>query len=162
MWDLRHWGRLCPSTSVFLACSYLTEYCIVTGTCDSIVAMALRCKLEGRGFENRWGEWSLSIHLILSAALGPGLHSACNRNEYQKHNTYFTGSRVWPVREADKLTPIFEPIIKLVWDPWPLTVMTTLFIHTLPSWYNRPNVSRRDTAWNHLRNEKKPKWIYIC
>jgi hypothetical protein len=27
-----------------------------------------------------------SNYLILSAALGPGVYSACNRNEYQKHN----------------------------------------------------------------------------
>jgi hypothetical protein len=25
-----------------------------------------------------------SVHLILPAALGPGVHSACNKNEYQK------------------------------------------------------------------------------
>jgi hypothetical protein len=27
----------------------------------------------------------LSIYLILQAALGPGVYSASNRNEYQKH-----------------------------------------------------------------------------
>jgi hypothetical protein len=27
----------------------------------------------------------LSIYLILPATLGPGVHSASNRNEYQKH-----------------------------------------------------------------------------
>jgi hypothetical protein len=35
-------------------------------------------------FEIRWGEWILSVHLILSATLGPGVYSASNRNEYQK------------------------------------------------------------------------------
>jgi hypothetical protein len=28
--------------------------------------------------------FSFSIYLILPAALGPGVYSACNRNEYQK------------------------------------------------------------------------------
>jgi hypothetical protein len=32
-----------------------------------------------------WGEWIISIYLILPAALGPGVYSACNINEYQKH-----------------------------------------------------------------------------
>jgi hypothetical protein len=36
------------------------------------VVKALRCKPEGRGFETRWGEWFLSIYLILLAALGLG------------------------------------------------------------------------------------------
>jgi hypothetical protein len=50
----------------------------------SVVVKALCCKPEGRGFEIRWGEWICSINLILPAALGPGVHSASNRNEYQK------------------------------------------------------------------------------
>jgi hypothetical protein len=44
------------------------------------VVKVLCYKLEGRGFETRWGEWFLSIYLILPAALGPGLYSASNRN----------------------------------------------------------------------------------
>jgi hypothetical protein len=34
--------------------------------------------------ETLWSEWICSIHLILPAALGPGVHSASNRNESQK------------------------------------------------------------------------------
>jgi hypothetical protein len=34
--------------------------------------------------ETWWGEWNFSNYLILPAALGPGAHSASNRNEYQK------------------------------------------------------------------------------
>jgi hypothetical protein len=37
----------------------------------------------GRKFETRWGE--IIIYLILKAALGPGVYSASNRNEYRKH-----------------------------------------------------------------------------
>jgi hypothetical protein len=44
-------------------------------------------KPEGRGFDTRLGDFFFFflIYLILQAALGPGVYSACNRNEYQKH-----------------------------------------------------------------------------
>jgi hypothetical protein len=45
---------------------------------------ALCFKPEGRGFEIRWGEWIVSIYLILPATLDPGVYSATNRNKYQK------------------------------------------------------------------------------
>jgi hypothetical protein len=32
-----------------------------------------------------------SIYVILSAALGPGVHSASNRNEYQKQKSNVSG-----------------------------------------------------------------------
>jgi hypothetical protein len=51
----------------------------------SVVVKVLCYKPEGRGFETRWGEWFLSIYPILPVALGPGVYSASNRNEYQKH-----------------------------------------------------------------------------
>jgi hypothetical protein len=35
---------------------------------------------------NAWGEWIFSIYLILPAALGPEVHSAPNKNEYQPTN----------------------------------------------------------------------------
>jgi hypothetical protein len=37
---------------------------------------------EGRWFETQWGQWIFSINQILPAALGPGVYSASNRNEY--------------------------------------------------------------------------------
>jgi hypothetical protein len=58
--------------------------------CD-IVVKALCYKPEGRGFETGWGEWFLSIYLILPAALGPGVYSASNRNECQKHKNNVSG-----------------------------------------------------------------------
>jgi hypothetical protein len=63
---------------------------IPRGARGSVVVKALCYKLEGRRFETRWGEWIFSIYLILPAALGPGVHSASNRNEYQKqkNNVY--------------------------------------------------------------------------
>jgi hypothetical protein len=51
------------------------------------------CKINelGCGFETRWGEWFLWVYLILPATLGPGVHSASNRNEYQKHKNNVSG-----------------------------------------------------------------------
>jgi hypothetical protein len=54
------------------------------GTRGSAVVKALCYKTEDRGFETRWRERIFSMYLILKAALGPGVHSASNRNEYQK------------------------------------------------------------------------------
>jgi hypothetical protein len=51
-----------------------------------------------------------SIHLILLAARGPGVHSAYTRNEYQGRGIMFLGSRARPVPWADNLNAICEPI----------------------------------------------------
>jgi hypothetical protein len=51
------------------------------------------------------------IYLIFSTALGPGVYSASNRNEYQKNKIMFVGSKVRQVRRADKLTAISESIV---------------------------------------------------
>jgi hypothetical protein len=56
----------------------------IIGARGSVVVKALCYKPEGRGFDTRWGDF-FKIYLILSAALGPGVYSASNRNEYQKH-----------------------------------------------------------------------------
>jgi hypothetical protein len=53
------------------------------------VVRALCYKPEGRGFETRRGD--LSSYLILPVALGPGVYSASNRNEYQKHKNNVSG-----------------------------------------------------------------------
>jgi hypothetical protein len=51
------------------------------------------------------------IYRILPAALGPGVYSASNRNEYQKQKKIFLGNRARPVLRADNLTVICEPIV---------------------------------------------------
>jgi hypothetical protein len=53
------------------------------------------------------------ICLIFPAALGPGVYSASNWNEYQKHKkiVMFLGSKVRLVRRDDNLTAISEPVI---------------------------------------------------
>jgi hypothetical protein len=43
--------------------------------CGSIVVEALCYKLEGHRFEPWWGEWMVSIYLILPTALGPWVYS---------------------------------------------------------------------------------------
>jgi hypothetical protein len=63
-------------------------------TCGSVVVKALCYKLEGHGF-----------------ALGSGVYSASDRKEYQKQKIMFLGSRVRPVRRADNLPAIREPLV---------------------------------------------------
>jgi hypothetical protein len=54
---------------------------------------------------------AFSTHLILPAALGPGVYSASTRNEYQEKKNMFLGSRAQPVRRAHNFTAICEPIV---------------------------------------------------
>jgi hypothetical protein len=75
------------------------------------VVKALRYKPEGSGFETRSGKLVFSIYLIIPAALGPGVHLASNRNEYQHHINNIYGSKVRPVRSADNLAAICEPVV---------------------------------------------------
>jgi hypothetical protein len=51
------------------------------------------------------------IKIILPATLGPGVYSASNRNEYQKHKNNNVRSKVRRVRRSDNLTAICEPIV---------------------------------------------------
>jgi hypothetical protein len=53
---------------------------------------------------SRPDEVNFEIYQLLLAALGPGVHSASNRNEYQKHKNN-------NVHKADNLIAISEPII---------------------------------------------------
>jgi hypothetical protein len=64
---------------------------------------------EGRGFETRWGNWTLSIDLILPGALGPGIYSASYRNENQRQEDMYPTKRARSVGEADNLTANCEP-----------------------------------------------------
>jgi len=62
---------------------------------------ALRCKLEGRGFDFRWDHLNFLIDIIFRSHCDPGVDSASNRNEYQG---YFLRVKALPVRKADNLT----------------------------------------------------------
>jgi hypothetical protein len=48
-----------------------------------VACRTLCYKPEGLDFVTRWGQWFLSVYLLFPAALGPGIYSAYNRNEYQ-------------------------------------------------------------------------------
>jgi hypothetical protein len=55
------------------------------------VVKALCSKPEDRAIENRRVERTFSIYLLFTAALGPGVYSACKRNEYQKRKDNVSG-----------------------------------------------------------------------
>jgi hypothetical protein len=75
------------------------------------VLKALCYKPEGCGFETDAVNGFFPTYLILPAALDPGVHSASNRNEYQKQKIMFLGIRARPEGRADNFTAIFEPIV---------------------------------------------------
>jgi hypothetical protein len=64
---------------------------VIYGARGSVVVKGLGYKAEGREFETWWNEWISSIYLILPVALGLGVHSASNRNEYQKQKNNVSG-----------------------------------------------------------------------
>jgi hypothetical protein len=64
---------------IFSSCSHWIDL-----RCCIIVVKALYYKPEGHGFKTRRGEFFFPICLILLAALSSGVHSASNRNQYQK------------------------------------------------------------------------------
>jgi hypothetical protein len=51
-----------------------------------------------------------SVYLIVPTALGLVAHSASNRNEYQKYKNNVFVVQMAPVRRADKLTSVCEPV----------------------------------------------------
>jgi hypothetical protein len=61
------------------------------GSRGSVVVKALCYKPGGSAFETRGSELIFSMYLILSDALGPGVYSASNRNEYQKQKKNVSG-----------------------------------------------------------------------
>jgi hypothetical protein len=58
---------------------------------SSVVVTTSFYKLEVRGLETRRGELIFLIYLILPAALGPGVYSTSNGNEYQKQKYNVSG-----------------------------------------------------------------------
>jgi hypothetical protein len=91
---LLHWPHDTPQsakvgTQIIIIIIIIIAY--IEGGRGSVVVKALCYKPEGRGFEIWWGEWFLSSYLILLVALGPGVYSASNRNEYQKHKNNVSG-----------------------------------------------------------------------
>jgi hypothetical protein len=56
-------------------------------------------------------DFFFKIYLIHPAALGPGIYSDSNRNNYQKQKNNVCGNKAQPVRNADNFTAICEPIV---------------------------------------------------
>jgi hypothetical protein len=112
--DLRAYFKVMPGISQHrcqeIKHGHLIRFCCfvvgVAGGRGSIVVEALCYMPEGRGFETRWGEWTLSVHLMV-AAVGPRAYSAPNINSIR--------SKV--VREADNLSAICEPTVWTMWNP---------------------------------------------
>jgi len=59
-----------------------------SGDHGSTVVKALCYKSEGSWFDSRWRHWNFSLTQSFRSHCGPGVDSACDRNEYQE---YFLG-----------------------------------------------------------------------
>jgi hypothetical protein len=69
-------------------------------------------KPKGRWFEtNEVAIFFFSIYLILAAALGPEFTLPLAEIGTRSRQIMFPGSRARPVRRADNLTAICEPIV---------------------------------------------------
>jgi hypothetical protein len=79
------------------------------GARGSVGIMLLAGRLRVRD-PMKWMIFFFSVYLTPPAALCPEVYSAYNRNEYQKKNALL-GSRARPVRNADNLTVVSEPIV---------------------------------------------------
>jgi hypothetical protein len=64
---------------------------IINGAWGTVVGEALCYKPGGRTFETWWGNWILSDYLIPPVALGPGVYSISNKNEFQKQKINVSG-----------------------------------------------------------------------
>jgi hypothetical protein len=69
----------------------LLNVLVQIGARGSVVVKALRSKPAGCGVGTRGDELISSTYLTFPAALGPGVHSAFNRNEYQKQKNNISG-----------------------------------------------------------------------
>jgi hypothetical protein len=82
-WAATQTGRATSANILFLSCCLSGFLACFKSELNPKLVKALCYKPEGRGFETRRGDL-FSIYLIAPAALGPGVYSTSNRNEYQK------------------------------------------------------------------------------
>jgi hypothetical protein len=85
----------------------------------TLLVEALRYKPKGRGFDSWWGHWYFSLTYSFHPNDGPGVDSACNRNEYQGYLLGRKGGRclgltTLPLSCADCLE---------IWEPRPPGVL---------------------------------------
>jgi hypothetical protein len=98
---------ICSSLSI---CQITLNIFMSTG----IVLKALCYKPEGRGFNSRWGHWIFFNWPNPSSCI-MALGSTQPITEMSTRN--IPGGKGRPSRKADNLTAIFEPILKVMWDP---------------------------------------------
>jgi hypothetical protein len=107
-------GKLLPHCDRFLLglLFNLTVETIYSET-SNCLKTTRRCNPEVGAFYSHRRETLKTkiLNLILPTTLGPGVHSASNRNEYQKQKRMFLRSKGRPVRTADNLTDICEPTV---------------------------------------------------
>jgi hypothetical protein len=109
IWDLNRCFSL-PSTKFnFLGLNL--------GARGSVVVKALCYQPEGRWFNTRWGQflnWPNPSSRTRPQGFTQPLTEMSTRNI---KIIMFLGSEVQPVRRADNLTTINEPIVQTMWDP---------------------------------------------
>ena len=78
---------------------------------------SLRYRHEGHGFDSLWCYWNCSLKLSFRPHCGPGVDSACNRNEYQE---YFLGGKDGRCVGLTTLPPscAFCIEIPVAWTSW--------------------------------------------
>jgi hypothetical protein len=79
--------------SILIYTGISVPFHMLSGEHGSVVIEVLCYKPEDSGFDSQWGHWISLIYLILPATVGPGVYSASNRNEYQKHKKKILGSK---------------------------------------------------------------------
>jgi hypothetical protein len=145
LWARRQRVPICQATLKMEAAHFSQ------GARSSVEVNALCCTPEGHCFEARWGEWIVSIYVILPVTVGLGVYSASNRNEYQKQKKkcFWGAERWWRVG----LTTVLPSVSRLSrhWDPQhldPIDLHGLLrgdlyFLHF--SWYQ--------IMWHHIPGE---------
>jgi hypothetical protein len=101
--ECRQYLNINVLNTLFLYDHFGTELAWKVGARISVLNKALCYKPEGRGLHTPWGEWIVSIYLILPASLGPGIYSASNRNSTRSRKVMLLGSRALPVQPVRHL-----------------------------------------------------------
>jgi hypothetical protein len=92
------------------SCWSFSRLCItMRGTRGGVEVKALRYKPAGRGFDSRCCHWNFSVTYSFRSHYGPGVDSACNRNEYQ---VYFLGGKGGRCVTLTNLRPYCAAVMK--------------------------------------------------
>jgi len=86
---------------------------VLCGHAVAQLVQALRYKPEGRGYDSRWCHWDFSLTKSFRPHYGPGVESACNRNEYQEY--FLWGKGGWCLT-LTHLPPSCADCLE-IWEP---------------------------------------------